>query len=43
MTAAVSSDRSNRLGTDQVEPWAGNAVRAAPEGRAAGARYHSKS
>jgi len=28
MTAAVSNDRSNRLGTDQVESWAG-VVRAA--------------
>jgi hypothetical protein len=29
MTAAVSSDRPTRLGIDQIEPWAGNAMRAA--------------
>jgi hypothetical protein len=29
MTAAVSSDRCDRLGIDQVEPWADNAIRAA--------------
>jgi hypothetical protein len=35
MTAAVSCDRSARLWIDQIEPWAGNAMRAArvPETR----------
>ena len=29
MTAAVSSDRCDRLGIDQVGPWADNAIWAA--------------
>jgi len=38
MTAAVSSDRCDRLGIDQVEPCADNATRAARVSGSPGAR-----
>ncbi|HZC99021.1 MAG TPA: hypothetical protein VFA46_02145 [Actinomycetes bacterium] len=43
MSAAVSSDRSDRLGIDQIEPWAGNAMHVAPVPDRVGLRWSGSS